>query len=137
MRIYGDIETNLNELDLKNLCYSVDSLTFMSPDRIVFNIDFEEGDYEVNGDGVMHFRLKSLGLTFEDEWKKLKLTEGLDLEHDFELFEKCSLESVNMYLYIDEEEYSKVIKNIKIKESKISLHVEKNVVCYTSTTINI
>jgi len=137
MRIYGDIETNLNELDLKNLCYSVDSLTFMSPDRIVFNIDFEEGDYEVNGDGIMHFRLKSLGLTFEDEWKKLKLTEGLDLEHDFELFEKCSLESVNMYLYIDEEEYSKVIKNIKIKESKIGLHVDKNVVCYTSTTINI
>lgn len=137
MRVYGDIETNLSKLEIKGFGYSVDSLLFESEDGQSFNIDFEEGDYGIKPEGLLFFRLKSLGITFNHDWTDLKLDEGKDLEHSVELFKKSKLKSLELYIYVDEYVKQDEIEKLKFENISIELHIDEDVIGYSGKDIEI
>lgn len=135
MRVYGDINTNLKELEIKDFNYSIDSLLFETEDGQTFNIDFEEGDYGVSPEGLLYFRLKSLGITFDNDWVGLKLDKGKDLEHSSELFKKCKLISLEAYVYVDESVAQETLDKLKFTYTSIEMHVDEDVIKYSGEDI--
>lgn len=141
MRFYGTIETNLVTV-LKNSCkgkdltdigYSIDSLMFETPDGQTFNIDFEEGDYAVE-ETSLTFRLKSLGITFEENWVCLGTTEGIDFENDYDFFRVCDLKSISLYL---PEDVSEFVKKLKFEVSKCELFIGNDSISYDATNVEV
>jgi len=139
MRFYGTIETNLislleksnNGKSIEDLGYSIDTLMFETPDGETFNIDFEEADYAFEEESLT-FRLKSLGMTFADEWKTLHRTDNVDFERDYDFFSICELKSIVLYLpeeidisSFENELYFKVLEcDLFIGEDSISYDFE-------------
>lgn len=102
MRFYGTIETNLMEEYIKQgidySTYSVDSLLFETGDGEEFRIDFEEADYAIESEYIT-FRLKSLGITFREDWDDLTLRDrSIEMEQDVELFKRSKLKEIYIYL---------------------------------------
>lgn len=112
MRFYGSIETNFKELKKEygedGYC-SVDSIMLLIEGEYI-NIDFEEGDYRLEG-GKLIFRLKSLGCSFVDEWKKIGVYEVLEIENNLEKFKGSELISVSIHIpeNISNEMYNRLI----------------------------
>lgn len=138
MRFYGTIETNLMNLikDISDIHYSIDSLMFETPDGDTFRIDFEEGDYAVEEDSIT-FRLKSLGITFEEDWLDLGTTDGVDFENDYDFFSLCNL--INIFVYLPDEVAEKIenIKDLKFKMVECDLYLGEDSVSYDAPLVEV
>lgn len=141
MRFYGTIETNLvtvlknscKDVDLTDIGYSIDSLMFETPEGQTFNIDFEEGDYAIEEDSIT-FRLKSLGITYEENWNDLGTTEGVDFENDYDFFKVCDLKSISLYL---PEEVPDCIDGVEFSITECDLFIGKDSISYDAPNVSV
>lgn len=124
MRAYGRIKTNLKE----GLRYSLDYLTFETPDGKSFDIDFYEGDY-CNNKGVLDFRVKSLASSYCQSWVGVTPNDGEGLEDNYDFFKDCKLVEIGIFIYEDDDHYT---GHIRSGFKELSLGIQTQSIDYDS-----
>lgn len=137
MRNYGVLLSNLQKVSEEtgvDLDYSFDSLTFETAKGETFNIDFEEGDYSKKG-SILDYRLKSLGVTFEQDIAAV-YDKGLSgFENDYDFFRSCKLKQLTAY--INGTEDTEVLSKIKMKPKEIYLNIGGRTIHYRANKVEV
>lgn len=141
MRFYGTIRTNLGKLckeyDIEDIGYSVDGLMFETKEGETFDIDFEEGDYALE-ESYISFRLKSLGISFEEGWDKLEgRTGGIDFENDYHFFRQAVLRSINVYVPEHPKVTDEFLSKLKFKVLECYLQLAGGEVYYKPNKVEV
>lgn len=137
MRNYGVLLSNLQKVSKDNgvdLDYSFDSLTFETAKGETFNIDFEEGDYSKKG-STLDYRLKSLGITFEQDIDAVYNKDLSEFENDYEFFKGCKLTQMTAYIHGTED--ATILRKIKMKPKEIYLNVGGGTIHYKTNKIEV
>lgn len=137
MRNYGVLLANLQKVSKENgvdLDYSFDSLTFETTKGKTFNIDFEEGDYTKRG-SVLDYRLKSLGMTFEQEINEVYAKDLSEFENDYDFFRSCKLKQMTACILGVED--TKILSKIKMKPKEIYLNIGNRTIHYKANKIEV
>lgn len=129
MRFYGTIETNLGQVYNG---YSVDCLTFTTPNDETIHIDFEEADM-ITEDTYITFRLKSMGTTFIDSWDVIGSPDVQELENNYELFKKCDLDII--VLYTDDEKLTEDRPKITFTVQEAKLDIQGKTIDYKNVNV--
>lgn len=140
MRAYGVIKSNLKVIEEKHkteVDYSIDSLLFETPEGEEFCIDFEEGDF-AKEDYYLSFRLKSLGITYKEEWTGLARDNSIAMEQDYSFLRKCKLREVRLYLSDQDNANSiQVMAEAKFKVYELYMHVNEGTIYYKTNKVAI